>query len=165
MNLRISFYLRNATRWAEQKKNIYFANTFLSLSCEVILRVQQTRTHVFVVTVTLLCVHAPYLNKLVEKYSWHLLNSMQVVMVWLCDMATMLSLDQCRSPIAKKHLAVYLMKLPWIGQFTNTHCPSLSCKHCVCVAFLPGGPPFEVVRFSHPVQQQGGLRGDSLGLG
>ena len=51
------------------KKKIYFASTFLSLSCEDILRVQQTRTHVFVVTVTLQCVHIPYLNKLVENYS------------------------------------------------------------------------------------------------
>ena len=52
-----------------QEKKIYFASTFLSLLCEDILRVQQTRTHVFVVTVTLQCVHIPYLNKLVENYS------------------------------------------------------------------------------------------------
>ena len=71
-----------------QKKKSTLLTLSCLFSCEVILRVQQTRTHVFVVTVTLLCVHAPYLNKLVEKYSWHLLNSMQVVMVWLCDMAT-----------------------------------------------------------------------------
>ena len=30
---------------------------------------------------------------------------------------------------------------------------------CVCVAFLPGGSPFEVVRFSHQVQQQGAYVG------
>lgn len=60
------FLLRDAARWTGKK------STLLAHSC--LFRVKifcefSKPVHVFVVTVTLQCVHIPYLNKLVENYS------------------------------------------------------------------------------------------------